>query len=63
MSGIHGNAGQTNYGLAKAGVVGLTKVIAKEWGPQFGVRSRREPLLQLLMGRRLPWAYHKLRRM
>jgi len=38
-SGVHGNAGQANYGLAKAGVVGLTKVIAKEWGPQFGVRA------------------------
>jgi len=38
-SGIHGNAGQANYGLAKAGVVGLTKVIAKEWGPAFGVRA------------------------
>jgi len=38
-SGIHGNAGQANYGLAKAGVVGLTKVIAKEWGPSFGVRA------------------------
>jgi len=38
-SGLHGNAGQANYGLAKAGVVGLTKTIAKEWGPQFGVRA------------------------
>jgi 3-oxoacyl-[acyl-carrier protein] reductase len=38
-SGIHGNVGQANYGLAKAGVVGLTKVIAKEWGPKFGVRA------------------------
>src|SRR5271154_4997188 len=38
-SGIHGNAGQANYGLAKAGVVGLTKTIAKEWGPKFGVRA------------------------
>ncbi|KAF1983624.1 NAD(P)-binding protein [Aulographum hederae CBS 113979] len=38
-SGIHGNAGQTNYALAKAGVVGLSKAIAKEWGPQFGVRA------------------------
>lgn len=38
-SGIHGNAGQANYGLAKAGVTGLTKTIAKEWGPQFGVRA------------------------
>lgn len=38
-SGIHGNAGQANYALAKAGVTGLTKTIAKEWGPAFGVRA------------------------
>jgi len=38
-SGLHGNAGQVNYSLAKAGVVGLTKTIAKEWGPLFGVRA------------------------
>jgi len=37
-SGTHGNAGQANYSMGKAGVVGLTKTIAKEWGPQFGVR-------------------------
>ena len=30
-SGTHGNAGQVNYATAKAGVVGLTKSIAKEW--------------------------------
>ena len=38
-SGTHGNAGQANYSLAKAGVTGLTKAIAKEWGPQFKVRA------------------------
>ncbi|RMZ71778.1 3-oxoacyl-(acyl-carrier-) reductase [Pyrenophora seminiperda CCB06] len=38
-SGVHGNAGQINYALAKAGVTGMTKTIAKEWGPQFGVRA------------------------
>ncbi|KAK4188429.1 hypothetical protein QBC35DRAFT_496316 [Podospora australis] len=38
-SGVHGNAGQINYALAKAGVIGMTKTIAKEWGPAFGVRA------------------------
>ncbi|KAI0011554.1 hypothetical protein F4779DRAFT_572206 [Xylariaceae sp. FL0662B] len=38
-SGVHGSAGQANYAFAKAGVVGLTKTIAKEWGPRFGVRA------------------------
>lgn len=38
-SGTHGNAGQGNYAFVKAGVTGLTKTIAKEWGPSFGVRA------------------------
>ena len=33
------HSGQANYAVAKAGVVGLTRTIAKEWGPAFGVRS------------------------
>ena len=32
ISGVMGNAGQTNYSVGKAGVVGLTKTLAKEWG-------------------------------
>jgi 3-oxoacyl-[acyl-carrier protein] reductase len=36
ISGTMGNAGQANYSAAKAGVVGLTKTVAKEWG-QFKV--------------------------
>ena len=32
ISGTMGNAGQANYSAAKAGVVGLTKTLAKEWG-------------------------------
>ncbi|HEY5856496.1 MAG TPA: SDR family oxidoreductase [Aldersonia sp.] len=31
-SGFYGNAGQANYGAAKAGLIGLTKTLAKEWG-------------------------------
>src|SRR5215471_7715711 len=32
VSGTGGNAGQVNYSAAKAGIVGLTKTLAKEWG-------------------------------
>jgi 3-oxoacyl-[acyl-carrier protein] reductase len=32
ISGTMGNAGQVNYSAAKAGVVGVTKTLAKEWG-------------------------------
>jgi 3-oxoacyl-[acyl-carrier protein] reductase len=37
-SGLHGNVGQANYAAAKAGIVGLTKTAAKEWGP-LGIRT------------------------
>jgi 3-oxoacyl-[acyl-carrier protein] reductase len=36
VSGTMGNAGQVNYSSGKAGVTGLTKTLAKEWG-QFKV--------------------------
>lgn len=32
-SGTRGNAGQANYSSAKAGIVGLARTLAKEWGP------------------------------
>ncbi len=35
--GVHGNAGQTNYSASKAGLIGLTKSLAKEIGSR-GVR-------------------------
>jgi 3-oxoacyl-[acyl-carrier protein] reductase len=35
-SGVFGNAGQANYAAGKAGVQGLTRTLAKEWG-QFKV--------------------------
>jgi 3-oxoacyl-[acyl-carrier protein] reductase len=33
ISGTQGNVGQVNYSSAKAGLVGLTKTLAREWGP------------------------------
>lgn len=33
ISGTQGNLGQANYSAAKAGLVGLTKTFAREWGP------------------------------
>jgi 3-oxoacyl-[acyl-carrier protein] reductase len=36
ISGTMGNAGQANYAAGKAGIIGLTKTLAKEWG-QFKV--------------------------
>ncbi len=38
VSGVYGNAGQVNYSAAKAGIVGLTKSIAKEWG-RFNIQA------------------------
>lgn len=32
INALCGNAGQANYAAAKAGVIGLTKSLAKEWG-------------------------------
>ena len=32
VAGLFGNAGQANYAAAKAGIVGLTQTLAKEWG-------------------------------
>ncbi|KAK6354743.1 hypothetical protein TWF696_003880 [Orbilia brochopaga] len=38
-TGVNGNAGQLNYSIAKSGVTGMAKTIAREWGPKFGVRA------------------------
>ncbi len=32
IAGTRGNAGQSNYASAKAGIVGLSRTMAKEWG-------------------------------
>ena len=36
--GVNGNAGQANYAASKAGLIGLAKSVAKEFGPR-GIRS------------------------
>ena len=37
-SGLSGNTGQFNYGAAKAGVAGLTRVIARDLG-RYGITA------------------------
>lgn len=37
VAGVHGNATQANYSASKAGIIGLTKALAKEVG-RYGIR-------------------------
>ncbi|WP_236009730.1 SDR family NAD(P)-dependent oxidoreductase [Actinomadura physcomitrii] len=48
VAGPGGNAGQANYAVAKAGVTGLTRTLAKEWGRlNVTVMRRRLPALNV----------------
>jgi NAD(P)-dependent dehydrogenase (short-subunit alcohol dehydrogenase family) len=38
ISGLRGNSGQANYGAAKAGIAGLTRVVARDMG-RYGVTT------------------------
>jgi NAD(P)-dependent dehydrogenase (short-subunit alcohol dehydrogenase family) len=38
-SGLLGNAGQANYGAAKAGIAAFSNIVAMELTPRYGVRS------------------------
>lgn len=38
VAGVHGSAGQTNYSASKAGIIGFTRAVAKEYG-RFGIRA------------------------
>jgi len=37
VAGVMGNAGQANYAASKAGIIGFTKTVAKEYGER-GIR-------------------------
>jgi 3-oxoacyl-[acyl-carrier protein] reductase len=37
VAGVYGNAAQTNYAATKAGIIGMSKALAKEVGP-YGIR-------------------------
>ena len=39
VSGLMGNRGQANYAAAKAGILGLTRSLAKELGPKVSVNA------------------------
>ena len=56
QSGLVGNSGQANYGAAKSGIAGLTKVLAKDFGAiwshrQLNSTSRNNPY---------DWCYSRL---
>ncbi|MEU6731912.1 3-oxoacyl-ACP reductase FabG [Streptomyces physcomitrii] len=38
IAGVHGSAAQTNYAASKAGIIGLTRSLAKECG-RYGIRA------------------------
>ena len=38
ITGVYGNFGQGNYAAAKAGVIGLTRDLAQQWGARKGIR-------------------------
>ncbi len=45
VAGLTGNAGQANYSSSKAGVVGLTKTVARGWPPATSTATPLPPVL------------------
>jgi NAD(P)-dependent dehydrogenase (short-subunit alcohol dehydrogenase family) len=61
ISGLRGNSGQANYGAAKAGIAGLTRVVARDLG-RYGVTCNAiAPGAQTRMIQTVPDASRQLR--
>ncbi len=61
ISGLRGNSGQANYGAAKAGIAGLTRVVARDLG-RYGVTCNAiSPGAQTRMTAQVPEATRQLR--
>jgi NAD(P)-dependent dehydrogenase (short-subunit alcohol dehydrogenase family) len=61
ISGLQGNPGQANYGAAKAGIAGLTRVVARELG-RYGVTCNAiSPGAQTRMTQSVPDTARELR--
>jgi NAD(P)-dependent dehydrogenase (short-subunit alcohol dehydrogenase family) len=61
ISGLRGNSGQANYGAAKAGIAGLTRVVARDLG-RYGVTCNAiAPVAQTRMIASIPEAGRQVR--
>jgi len=61
ISGLRGNSGQANYGAAKAGIAGLTRVVARDLG-RYGVTCNAiAPVAQTRMIAAIPEAGRQIR--
>lgn len=61
ISGLRGNSGQANYGAAKAGIAGLTRVVARDLG-RYGVTCNAiAPVAQTRMTAAVPDAARQAR--
>ena len=61
ISGLRGSSGQANYGAAKAGIAGLTRVVARDLG-RYGVTCNAiAPLAQTRMIAAIPETARQLR--
>ena len=61
ISGLRGNSGQANYGAAKAGIAGLTRVVARDLGRHGVTCNAIAPVAQTRMIAAIPETGHRFR--